>query len=133
MTERRNPCPTVDLIIEMGEQGIVLIKRKNPPQCWALPGGYVDYGESLEEAAVREAWEETSLHVKLIRQFHSYSDPRRDPRQHNITTVFIAQAGGKPVAADDAAEVSVFPLDRLPRELAFDHAEILRDYREKRY
>lgn len=133
MIERRNPYPTVDVIIEMGDRGIVLIMRKNPPRCWALPGGYVDYGESLEEAAVREAREETSLEVKLIRQFHSYSDPHRDPRQHNISTVFIAQAKGDPVAADDAARVSVFPLDRLPRELAFDHEEILRDYREKRY
>ena len=133
MTERRNPCPTVDLIIEMGDQGIVLIKRKNPPRCWALPGGYVDYGESLEAAAVREAREETSLRVQLIRQFHSYSDPRRDQRQHNITTVFIARAEGEPAAADDAAQVSVFPLHRLPRKLAFDHDEILRDYLERRY
>ena len=133
MTEGRNPCPTVDVIIELKGQGIVLILRRNPPRSWALPGGYVDYGESLEEAAVREAREETALHVELIRQFHTYSDPRRDRRQHNITTVFIARAEGDPVAGDDAEQVAVFPLDRLPRALAFDHAEILRDYTERRY
>ena len=133
MVQRQNPYPTVDVIIEMGERGIVLIKRKNPPRCWALPGGFVDYGESLEEAAVREAREETSLDVQLVRQFHAYSDPQRDQRRHNITTVFIARAEGEPVAADDAAQVSVFSLDRLPRELAFDHAQILGDYKNKRY
>jgi ADP-ribose pyrophosphatase YjhB (NUDIX family) len=127
----KNPCPTVDIIIECrteeGEKGIVLIKRKNPPLKWALPGGFVDYGESLEQAAVREAMEETSLIVRLRRQFHSYSDPTRDPRQHNITTVFIAEAEGNPRAADDAAEAALFHEGNLP-ELAFDHGLILRDY-----
>ncbi len=100
MAEHRNPVPTVDIIIEMEDdgrrEGIVLIERKNPPHGWALPGGFVDYGESLEEAAVREAKEETSLDIELVRQFHTYSDPRRDPRGHTITTVFIARAAGTP-------------------------------------
>ena len=90
----KNPIPTVDIIIEL-ESGIVFIKRANPPFGWALPGGYVDYGESLEEAACREALEETGLKIELLGQFHTYSDPLRDTRQHNISTVFIAKAEGK--------------------------------------
>jgi ADP-ribose pyrophosphatase YjhB (NUDIX family) len=124
----RNPIPTVDIIIETDGNGIVLIKRKNYPFGWAVPGGFVDYGESLEQAAVREAREETSLDVTLLRQMHTYSDPERDPRQHTISTVFIARAKGKPVADDDAAEIGVFTEDNLPRPLAFDHARILADY-----
>ena len=128
MIERyRNPFPTVDIIIEISD-GIVLIKRKNPPFGWALPGGFVDYGESLETAAVREAKEETSLDVHLISQLGAYSDPERDPRQHTITVVFIARAEGRPEAADDAVEIGLFNYDNLPKELAFDHGKILRDY-----
>ena len=123
----RNPLPTVDVIIEV-EEGIVLIKRKNPPYGWALPGGFVDYGESLEEAALREAKEETTLDVELLSQLGAYSDPARDPRQHTISVVFIARASGKPRAADDAAEVRVFGRSSLPEELAFDHGKILQDY-----
>lgn len=123
----QNPIPTVDIIIEV-EGGIILIKRKNPPYGWAIPGGFVDYGESLEEAAVREAKEETGLDIKLIRQFHTYSDPDRDPRQHTITTVYIARAKGKPQAGDDAAEVGIFSQGNLPTSIAFDHAKILADY-----
>ncbi|MBI3354842.1 MAG: NUDIX hydrolase, partial [Nitrospirae bacterium] len=93
----RNPLPTVDIIIELKDKGIVLIRRKNPPHGWAIPGGFVDYGESLEYAAVREAREETSLNVELIRQFHTYSDPRRDARLHTISTVYIARAKGEPM------------------------------------
>jgi 8-oxo-dGTP diphosphatase len=130
--EPRNPYPTVDVIIENGG-GIVLIERKNPPHGWAIPGGFVDWGESLEEAAVREAREETSLHVRLIRQFHTYSDPRRDPRHHTITTVYIASAEGKPRADDDAKAISIFTRDNLPPSLAFDHTDILNDYFSKRY
>ena len=126
--EYRNPFPTVDIIIEQRE-GVVLILRRNEPRQWAIPGGFCDYGESLEEAAVREAREETSLEVELIEQFHTYSDPRRDPRQHNITTVYIARAiGGTLQAQDDAREIGVFSKDDLPQQLAFDHDEILRDY-----
>ncbi len=128
-----NPFPTVDIIIETAPGEIVLIKRKNPPYGWAIPGGFVDYGESLEEAAKREAKEETTLEVKLIEQFHTYSDPRRDSRQHNISTVYIASAKGSPRAADDAAEVSIFTRENLPKPLAFDHEKILKDYfRHKR-
>jgi ADP-ribose pyrophosphatase YjhB (NUDIX family) len=132
MSDRRNPLPTVDLIIEV-DGGIILIKRKNPPPGWALPGGFVDYGESLEAAAVREAREETSLEVKLIRQFHTYSGPGRDPRFHTITTVYIARAEGTPRAGDDAGEVGIFRRENLPDEIAFDHREILTDYFEGRY
>ncbi|MFH7326880.1 NUDIX domain-containing protein [Desulfurivibrio sp. C05AmB] len=122
----RNPVPTVDIIIELAG-GIVLIQRKNPPPGWALPGGFVDYGESLEEAAVREAREETGLEIRLLRQFHTYSDPGRDPRLHTISTVFVASAQGEPKAGDDAARAAVFTRADLP-PLAFDHAAILADY-----
>jgi len=126
--EYRNPVPTVDIIIEQGK-GIVLILRRNEPQQWAIPGGYCDYGESLEQAAVREAREETGLEVELVEQFHTYSDPRRDPRQHNITTVYIACAiGGVLQAQDDAQEIGVFSEAGLPSGLAFDHDQILKDY-----
>ncbi len=125
--ERRHPLPTVDIIIETGD-GIVLIERKNPPYGWALPGGFVEYGESLEEAAVREALEETSLKVRLKEQFHTYSDPGRDPRGHTITTVYIAEAEGTPRARDDAKAIGIFREDNLPHPIAFDHERILRDY-----
>jgi ADP-ribose pyrophosphatase YjhB (NUDIX family) len=125
--EYRNPVPTVDIIIEIKGRGIVLIKRKNTPAGWALPGGFVDYGESLEDAAAREALEETSLRVDLSGQFYTYSDPSRDPRQHTISTVFMARADGIPKAADDAAEIGIFTEETLPEMLMFDHAEILAD------
>ncbi len=124
----RNPFPTVDIIIEVENGGIVLIKRKNPPFGWALPGGFVDYGESLEDAAVREAKEETSLEVELLYQLGAYSDPNRDPRQHNISVVFVAKASGAPKADDDASELGIFNSNSLPNNLAFDHEKILRDY-----
>ena len=124
----RNPVPTVDIIIEVDGDGIVLIQRKNPPPGWALPGGFVDYGESLEEAAVREAREETGLDIELTGQFRAYSDPARDPRQHTITNVFLARASGRPMGGDDAARAEVFQPNRLPSPLAFDHQRILDDY-----
>lgn len=124
----RNPLPTVDIIIEMPGGGIVLVKRKNPPHGWALPGGFVDYGESLEDAAAREAYEETGLRVKLKSQLGAYSDPSRDPRWHAISVVFVAEAEGVPQAADDAAEVEVFHDGKLPGPVAFDHGKILEDY-----
>jgi len=124
----KNPIPTVDIIIEIESKGIVLIKRKNLPYGWALPGGFVDYGESLEEAAVREAKEETDLNVKLTGQFHTYSDPARDPRHHSISTVYIAKAKGTPQARDDAADIGIFNESNLPDAIAFDHRSILKDY-----
>lgn len=124
----RNPFPTVDVIIRMKDGGIVLIKRKNPPYGWALPGGFVDYGESLEEAAVREALEETSMEVSLRGQLGAYSDPGRDPRMHTISVVFVADGSGVPRAADDAADLAVFQPGSLPENLAFDHKRILTDY-----
>ena len=128
----QNPIPTVDLIIEIAG-GIVLIERVNAPYGWALPGGYVDYGESVEVAALREAHEETSLKVDLIGQFHTYSDPNRDKRQHNISVVFIARASGNPQAGSDAKSAKVFTQDDLPQSLVFDHEQILRDYFDLRY
>ena len=128
----RNPVPTVDLIIEYKE-GIILIERKNPPDGWALPGGFVDYGETLESAARREAKEETGLDVELIRQFHAYSDPKRDPRHHTITIVFLAHAKGRPKAGDDAKALGIFTENTLPDKIAFDHRAILADYFSGRF
>lgn len=127
----KNPVPTVDIIIEINN-GIVLIERKNPPHGWALPGGFVDYGETLEQAAIREAKEETSLDILLIRQFHTYSDPARDPRLHTLSTVFIATATGTPLGGDDAKQAAVFSKETLPL-LAFDHHQILTDYFTKAF
>ncbi|MFQ6065786.1 MAG: NUDIX domain-containing protein [bacterium] len=123
----RNPVPTVDTIVEK-DKGIVLINRKNPPSGWALPGGFVNYGESLEEAARRETKEETNLDIKELRQFRVYSNPKRDPRCHTITTVFTARAQGKLKARDDAKEIKVFRPEELPQDLAFDHRQILEEY-----
>ena len=122
------PYVTVDAIIELSE-GIVIIKRSNPPFGWALPGGFVDYGESLEEAVKREAKEETNLDLIQLKQFHTYSDPKRDPRFHTIGTVFIAKAKGIPQAQDDAAELKVIKLNEIDKmQFAFDHKKILTDY-----
>ncbi len=132
MKKHKCPIPTVDIIIEIkrknGQEGIILIKRKNPPHGWALPGGFVDCGESLEEAAVREAKEETSLDIKLKSQFHTYSDPKRDPRKHTISTVYVATAQGRPIAQDDAQDIGIFTKEEINFPLAFDHQKILADY-----
>ena len=120
--------PTVDIIIEMEGGGIVLIERKNHPHGWALPGGFVDEGETLEEAAVREALEETGLKVRLKTQLHAYSGPKRDPRFHTVSVVFVATAEGEPVGRDDAKRAAVFTEESLPEPIAFDHADILKDY-----
>jgi len=128
----RNPTPTVDIIIRLVDrphQPIVLIERRNPPYGWAIPGGFVDYGESLEDAARREAKEETGLDILLINLFHAYSDPKRDSRQHTISVVFLAEAVGKMTASDDAQNINAFYLWELPTPLCFDHAQILEDYR----
>ncbi len=124
----RNPTPTVDIVIRLGG-GIVLIRRRNPPHGWALPGGYQDEGETCEAAARREAMEETGLDVTLEDLLYVYSDPRRDPRQHTMSVVFTARATGEPVGMDDAEEARIFTLDTLPSDLAFDHRQILEDYR----
>ena len=125
----KNPVPTVDCVIYEPNLGIVLVKRKNPPLGWALPGGFIDYGETVEEAAVREALEETSLQVSLTHLLGVYSAPNRDPRQHTISTVFIAKAE-KPeelLGQDDALEARFFTLADLPSPIAFDHAQIIED------
>ena len=126
----KNPVPTVDVIITRGES-ILLIKRKNPPYGWALPGGFVDYGETLEAAARREALEETGLTLGSLSLLGCYSDPKRDPRQHTITTVFIAAGVGTPRAADDADDAVFFDLTALPTELCFDHGQIIADYKKR--
>ena len=117
-----------DAIIELGDRGIVLIERRNPPHGWAIPGGFIDYGESAEDAARREAKEETGLDVELLAQLYTYSDPARDPRGHTITVVYVAHAAGTPIAADDAAAVGVFTEATLPSPLVFDHVDVLADY-----
>lgn len=130
MPEYRNPKPTVDILIELeGRPGtIVLIRRAHEPQGWAVPGGFVDEGEYLADAAVREAKEETGLDVTLTELFHCYSDPARDPRQHTVSTVFLATARGEPVGADDAAEAIVVDEASLPSPIVFDHPTIVADY-----
>jgi 8-oxo-dGTP diphosphatase len=126
----RNPTPTVDCIVEMPNEKIVLIRRNNEPKGWALPGGFVDEGEPLHVACIREVKEETGLDVTLIEQFFTYSDPTRDPRKHTLSTVYIGSASGTPIGTDDAAEATLFSLSELPKNLCFDHSTILSDYRE---
>jgi len=131
----RSPRLTADILIQMdgNPRRIVLVRRKNPPPGWAIPGGFVDWGETVEAAAVREAKEETGLDVRLVRQFHTYSDPARDPRGHTVSVVFIATASGVPQGGDDAKEARIFTPDDLPPDIAFDHPEILDDYFAGRY
>jgi 8-oxo-dGTP diphosphatase len=132
----RNPAPTVDLIIEMIDRPhrpIVLIERLNEPYGWALPGGFVDYGESVETAAVREAKEETNLAVKLMEQFQVYSNPNRDPRKHTLSLVFIATAQGDALAQDDAKSLKIINPWEMPESLCFDHGQILQDYWQYRH
>jgi 8-oxo-dGTP diphosphatase len=124
---QRNPFPTVDVVVEC-QGGIVLVRRRNEPVGWALPGGFVDAGERVEAAAVREIAEETGLAVTLETLLYVYSNPARDPRFHTLTVAFIGQAAGQPAGADDAAEAHVFALDALPTPIVFDHAQIIEDY-----
>lgn len=121
------PVPTVDVVVEVGDK-IVLIRRKHPPPGWAIPGGFIDAGEKAQDAAVREAMEETGLRVTLTDLLGVYSDPARDPRRHTISTVYIGKAKGTPLGGDDAAEARLFSERDLPLPLAFDHARILADY-----
>jgi len=123
----RGPRATVDVVIEVGDR-IVLVRRRNPPPGWALPGGFIDAGETAEQAAVREAREETGLRVTLTALLGVYSDPARDPRGHTLSAVYVATAHGTPRGADDAAEARLFGEGDLPDPLAFDHARILADY-----
>lgn len=127
MSHYQNPTPTVDIIIEI-DGSIVWIRRKNEPLGWALPGGFVDLGESVEQAAIREAREETGLDVTLKELLYVYSSPHRDPRQHNLSVVFIAHAQGLPKAGDDAAQAQLFALHAPPKDLVFDHEEIFNHY-----
>jgi 8-oxo-dGTP diphosphatase len=129
------PLLAADIIIELidlPERPFILIERANPPYGWAVPGGFVDVGERIEQAAVREALEEVSLQVRLTALLGIYSDPTRDNRGHTVTAVYIAEATGLPVAADDAKNCQLFTLDTLPSVLAFDHAQVLADYKHYR-
>ena len=131
MAEHRNPTPTVDVVILLPGDRVVLIERRNPPPGWALPGGFVDEGEEIGKACLREAKEETSLDVELVSQLFTYSDPRRDPRKHTVSTVYACRAapGAEPRGADDALEARWFSESEVPwGELCFDHGQILRDY-----
>jgi 8-oxo-dGTP diphosphatase len=135
MARPSTPQIAADSIIELLDlpgRPIVLIERRNPPYGWAIPGGFVDIGETVESAAVRESAEETLLHVRLLALLGLYSDPTRDSRGHTVTAVYVAEAHGRPCAADDAREIGVFSLEDLPAPLAFDHALILADYRRFR-
>lgn len=125
----KKPSIAVDIIIEYpDEDSIVLIKRKNPPYGWAIPGGFIEYGESAEDAAIREAKEETNLEINLRGQLHTYSESWRDPRGHTISIVFVAKGKGEAIAKDDAKEIGIFKEENLPEELAFDHRRILGHY-----
>jgi 8-oxo-dGTP diphosphatase len=131
MSAPKTPLLAADVIIELADTGrnIVLIERKYPPPGWALPGGFVDVGEAVERAAAREALEETSLHVSLSCLLGCYSDPRRDPRGHTVSLVFVATASGTPRAQDDARNIKIVDPFAFDGPLAFDHAGILADYR----
>lgn len=129
MPERRGPSPTVDVVIALPGDRVVLVRRKYPPPGWALPGGFVEEGETLEAAAVREAREETGLEVELTDLLYVYSDPGRDPRRHTLSAVFVGCASGEPEGADDAEEARGFTWSALPVPIAFDHGQILGDAR----
>jgi 8-oxo-dGTP diphosphatase len=135
MTKPITPLLAADALIELLDypgRPFVLIERVYPPYGWAVPGGFVDVGETLEHAAIREAKEETSLDVELTCLLGIYSNPQRDPRNHTVTAVYIAQAHGTPIAADDAKNYGLFSFDNLPEQLAFDHAQVLNDYKQYR-
>jgi 8-oxo-dGTP diphosphatase len=129
MSTPRNPYPTVDVVVATAG-GIVLVERKNPPHGWALPGGFIDYGERVEDAARREVREETGLDVELVHLLGVYSDPSRDPRHHTMTVVYVGRAEGVPRGGDDAARAEVFDPRDLPGPLCFDHDRVVEDYLE---
>jgi ADP-ribose pyrophosphatase YjhB (NUDIX family) len=124
------PKLAVDVIITLAGK-VILIKRKNPPYGWALPGGFVEYGETVEDAAIREVKEETGLDLIDLKQFYVYSEPKRDPRGHTVSVVFTGQGKGIPIAADDACNIKLFSLKNLPKQIAFDHRKILLDYKNR--
>ncbi|MBN1826951.1 MAG: NUDIX hydrolase [Candidatus Eisenbacteria bacterium] len=129
----RNPFPTVDLILmDQNETGLWLVERRNPPKGWALPGGFVDYGEDLPEAAAREGREETNLEVEILGQFRAYGDPGRDPRFHTVTVVYAAHGRGEAKGGDDALRARFFLWGALPETMAFDHREIIADWLAER-
>ncbi|KYC50267.1 MAG: ADP-ribose pyrophosphatase [Candidatus Methanofastidiosum methylothiophilum] len=127
---RRLPSIAVDIIIFHDNKKLILIKRGKDPykDYFALPGGFVEYGETVENAALREAKEETNLDIKNLKLFSVYSDPKRDPRGHTISIVFYGEGIGNPNPGDDAKELFLFDLDNLPNNLAFDHNTILSDF-----
>jgi 8-oxo-dGTP diphosphatase len=127
----RNPAPTVDIIVELRDRPdrpIILIERLHEPLGWAIPGGFIDYGEAAETAGKREAMEEIGLEIELVELLGVYSDPERDPRQHTMSVVYIATATGDPKAGDDAKQVHIVNLWEIPANLCFDHGKILADY-----
>ena len=134
MPAPRTPSLAVDAVIELADHGgaIVLIERRNPPHGWALPGGFVDIGETVEDAVRREMREETGLDIELRCLLGGYSNPNRDPRGHTVSLVYVATARGVPRAQDDARNVAVVDPNALTRPLAFDHATIIEDYRRYR-
>ncbi|MCM8821242.1 MAG: NUDIX hydrolase [Candidatus Omnitrophica bacterium] len=123
----KNPYPAVDAIIKK-DKGVVLVYRKNPPPGWAIPGGFINYGESAENAAAREALEETGLHIRNLELFGVFSDPGRDPRFHTISIVYTAEGRGTLKAGDDASRVGIFSQEELPDNMAFDHRKILQQF-----
>ncbi|MCM8788509.1 MAG: NUDIX hydrolase, partial [Candidatus Omnitrophica bacterium] len=124
------PYPTVDAIVRKGD-GVVLVYRKNPPTGWAMPGGFINYGESAEKAVTREVMEETGLNIKNLELFGVFSDPGRDPRFHTISIVYTADGNGNLKAGDDASRVKIFSEADLPEDIAFDHRKILLQFFKK--